>query len=384
MKQRRTPSPSIHFAGRIRPSALAAALLAAAPWATDSAGGGRAPKLSSVEIEAPSPASAELGYADLGHRVWVRTVYREWPRGRPRPRVIRFRTLYYLQKPEQGTARLVFEMDGVYSRHVLAVTPGGGVLLTRYDNNLLLACLARPARRVPLKIAGEPAHALIGWADGFLAQPYRLNERAPVYFVPIVEDEPQVAAAVRITAPAGVPVVTGVRHPDRHGFVRSGRRIAWYADGAIHVFDLKARKAATASAEVKTTGRAILKAFDGKLAVIDKRVFDAATGRPVGRFRPTVLDWHFAAFRDAVAYRVLQHKSTCRVVADRLLRKDREPEVLATFPLFAGRIAGRRRAFGADLLNRLAVLPDADGVRVWNGKQWLLVKWVSAEAARGG
>jgi len=289
-----------------------------------------------------------------------------------------------VQKRGSTTARLAFQMTAPYRRRVLAVTPGGVAVLTRYSGDLVLAEPGRPPRHSRLRIDDESAHALIGWADGLLVQPYRLNERAPVYFLPLTEKGPRIASAVRLTDAAGVPVVTGTRFADKFGFVRSGQEIAWHDGGNLHVFDLSTGRARATKTASQVPRRGVLGAFDGKLAVIERHVVDAATGNRIAGFLPPVLRWHFAAFRKGIAYEIVQSQHTCSVLARRVAAPRRKPDVLATFPLFDGvlilRGVAQKRPFGGDLLNRLAVLPAPDGIHVWNGSEWVLVKWVADTA----
>jgi len=138
-----------------------------------------------------------------------------------RTRAVRFHTEYFLQELGSDMApRAHYEMHGTYSKDVLAVLDDRTLILG-YSTVIDWVTPQGDVRSQRLALDGVEAHALQGYVDGLLIQPRRLNEDAPIFFVPIVRNELDFSQRIKITDDDG----TSVNSPQH--FLRAGSRIAY-------------------------------------------------------------------------------------------------------------------------------------------------------------
>lgn len=176
-------------------------------------------------LAAFTPAEGSLVHSTGKWQVWaVRDM-----RGDPRLRAPPWRTRYFRQRHGADRAELAFAMHGTYSRKVATVLEDGTVLL-HYSTGLTWARPGSESTSEPLRIEDDRARVVRGDPDGLLIQPYRLNEEAPVYFVPIAGRALRWSARVRLTQED-----VSVNSPPR--FVRGGDVIAWHGNA----YDLRTR-----------------------------------------------------------------------------------------------------------------------------------------------
>ena len=141
------------------------------------------------------------------------------------------------------------------------------------------------------------------------------------------------------------------------GSLRHGDKLAWIARSTLHVYDLKSRKRTKVALEAELHPSYRVTAFDGQTAMASVYAFDVKTGRILGQKKYPKMPTHFAyvfAVRNRIGYLFREGK---------LRATDLTSLTGRSVPLLATK-------------QRPPHFQDSEGIRVWNGKKWVLVKWL--------
>jgi hypothetical protein len=305
-------------------------------------------------VPAFAPGSkAALGYASEDWQVWIVTDQVDY-----RSRAIRSRSRYYLQKPGDPDATLVFQGKNVSAR-VLTVLADRTIILdgVTYIDPDGSTVVERP------EIDEERTRILRGDPDGLLLQPYRLNRTAPVFFVPIKGRRLDLASRFLVTDEVGVSVNTPPR------FLRAPHAFAWLDQ----VFDLETR------IRKRFPGIRQPMAFDGETLVFYdfkpgvshalRRAFSVTDGTelPVTRMERNEVDF---AVKDRVVYSFARPARSQELIVEAvdLISKEGRSAPLLTLPRPQGAMIGHE-------VDTPHVITKT-GIEVWDGREWRKIDWV--------
>ncbi|MCD4726380.1 MAG: hypothetical protein K8R46_01870 [Pirellulales bacterium] len=180
------------------------------------------PDLGAAVTPAFTPNQAHLVYSDGTWAVWKT---KHVVPGTERHCASSYNVCYYRQKLDSRDAPLALELQ--------RTTSWPDVKSVLDDGTLLLSCrglglaLVSPQSKTKFRgmhalgFEGKGYNVVGGFCDGVLLQPRRLNESAPVYFVPIVNRKLRYAKKQMVTVGPGVSVSSPPH------FIRSGDWLAY-------------------------------------------------------------------------------------------------------------------------------------------------------------
>jgi hypothetical protein len=187
----------------------------------------------------------------------------------------------------------------------------------------------------------EPIRVYSLYPDGVILRFLRPQHGKQTYFVPFEGNSLDVEAKVAI--------------PD--STCRHESRFAWIADGRLHVYELKSKEETTVRLEAELHPSQKVTAFDGETVMASVHAFDVKTGHLCGEKeyprRPSHLA-HVFAVRNRIGYFIEEGT----LFATDLDSSTGQPTSL---------LAAGKTPFH---------FQDAKGIRIWNGKEWILVEWL--------
>jgi hypothetical protein len=325
---------------------------------------------------APPPAPAPpdlpgafLSYAGESWLVW--TVRDEY--GDPRRRAVPWRTRYFRQRFGGERPSLAFEMRGTYARRVATVLRDGTLLLT-YATHLIWAPPAGPSVEENPTVDGHPAHLVGASPHGVLLQPYDLNERRSVHFVPLAGGRLDNARRTRVTGTESL----AVNSPPR--FLIGEQQVAWQNS----LFDLRSGRRRALACEPAATPTAM----DDELLVVrdqhGSHIFRVADGVKVQTVPHPggVLDGLILAVRHGIGYQLAEvgpqdpRRVDLEVRAVPLMKPGQPGVVLRRLPAAPG---GRIRPHWYDFNDAPAALPTMTtprGLVLWDGARFHVQPWL--------
>ncbi len=329
---------------RLTAAALLFALLAPVPAAGAGEPGG-------PFGEGKGPAEISLGAGDP--KAWLVCVAGDWAVWQTSAliestytyRVRSYTHHFYRQRIGKPVAKHFHTMKGFRTEgRVGTVMPDGTFVLLKRGG------LFWHAPDGTVTAARPPAGLSALYPDGGVVQKRVREGPGPVHFVPF--------KGRSLDEKAGVEVVpAGAGKFSRGQPLRRGKLFAWRKDSTLHVFDLATRKRTAVKLEVKLPDWQLVNAFDGRTAMCGLYAFDAKTGRTVGgeKFRQPP-----GPIGQAVAVR---HRIAYYFKADRLMAAD---------------LAAPAREHVEVTRCEKSCRPVAvrEGLRHWNGRKWVLIKWL--------
>lgn len=265
---------------------------------------------------------------------------------------------FYLQADPDAAPEAVYSVRASHAPAVAGVIGSDTVVFfdTGAEVTVRLVRADGPARTFRGELDGEQAIPIGAWDDGVLLQRVRLNESAPLTFVPWSEHGLALARRVEVAGPEDAPSL-------QRRVCRSGDRLVW-TSSRLHVYELASgeRRAHDVGAALSSGGS--LAVCDGELAVLagvpvgGSSAFVIETGAPL----PARLPADPIAVRHRYAY-VARAAPTARVSYD-LVRYDLEVDGAAE-RVARGLASGRGMALRSGLY-----LPE-------DGAGWRRVEWTT-------
>lgn len=335
----------------------------------------------------PSPAPNRVPALTPATGAWVASVH-PWTvwvtseliestrRHRAQSHVVR----YYRQRWGADFAELVYEMRGTHAQRVVTVTEDGTVLLS-YGTALTWAAPGQPLREhEPLTIHDVPAAVITGWPDGLVIQPYLLNESAPLYFVPVKDNQLQLAESHRFTTEKGLRVLSVIP------VLRAGQHLAWLENEmspSLSVFDIadSSQRIVGLTQPKPRSERNRLQAFGSNTVRTDNGIFDVANGRLLRSDLPTSSWQHLhddvLYFLDSIR-RVQPDGATSSTHVFKAVRLDSAtaaPVELLAFPDYE-----YPHCFGAGPRSATHTRRHVHelGITIWDGNKWVTIAWKNA------